>query len=244
MMADPFSQQGAHARLEWGRRGAAAAAARGDVVVIVDVLRFSTAVTAAVSRGCAVYPCAPGEEAAVLAAQPGAELAGRGRRLSLSPGSFLGAEPGCRVVLPSPNGAACCRLAARAPAVLVGALVNAAACARAASAAAASAGVGITVVACGERWTEPDEEGPLRVAVEDYLGAGAVLSALSGTASAEAAVCAGAFRTAAGRLEALLAECGSGRELRARGEAADVRAAAALDAWTVVPVLRQGWLQE
>ena len=44
------------AHLEWGVSGAKRAAERGDVVVVVDVLRFTSTVVAAVAAGATVYP--------------------------------------------------------------------------------------------------------------------------------------------------------------------------------------------
>ena len=80
---------------------------RSDVLVVVDVLSFSTAVTVAVERGAQVWPHCGGADAARLAEDVGAELAGhRGSDavLSLSPASLLGLGAGDRLVLPSPNG--------------------------------------------------------------------------------------------------------------------------------------------
>ncbi len=63
--------------------------------------------------------------------------------------------------------------------LFVGALVNAAAVGRAVSSILARTEAAVTVVACGERWPAPTDDGELRVAIEDYLGAGAILWRLS-----------------------------------------------------------------
>jgi len=216
------------ARLAWGARGAAAGAARGDLVVVVDTLSFSTAVAVAVHHGATVWPCADGEDpharAAALEAEAAvsrADVPARGR-FSLSPLTYLEGARGARVLLRSPNGATCARRGGKR--VLVGALVNAAATAGAAR----RAGLPVTVVACGERW----EDGSLRVALEDYLGAGAVLAGLPGIPlDPDAEVCRAAFSAAAPRLAALLRACPSGRELQEHGHAEDVELAARLDAF-------------
>jgi 2-phosphosulfolactate phosphatase len=227
------SFDGPPVRLAWGPEGARAAAARGDVLVVVDVLSFSTAVATAVERGAVVHAGAPGEEP-----PPGAERAvPRSRvpaegRFSLSPLTFLGAAPGTRVHLASPNGAACVRAAASLPRVLVGSLLNASAVARA----AADPGGPVTVLACGER----NRDGSFRVALEDYLGAGAILAALPPGPDGPAASCARAFRIVRGGLLRVLLASASGRELAARGFAGDVEHAARLDLYGSVPALHAG----
>ena len=82
-------------RLEWGPRAIDAFAGWADVIVVVDVLSFSTAVDVAVSRGAAVLPCADDQAAAArLAEELGAYVAvPRGemssdRPYSLSPKSL------------------------------------------------------------------------------------------------------------------------------------------------------------
>ena len=213
----------AECHLEWGRRGAERAAARGDVLAICDVLSFSTAVVTAAMRGATVYPCANEAAALEAAARFGAEIAVRreetstAHRFSLSPPTLLLAGPGDRIALPSPNGAACCRAGAGAPALLIASLLNASATARGAALLAARGNANITVLACGERWEDGHEEGALRFALEDYLGAGAVLAALDLSCSPEAAVCRAAFLAAAPDLRVHLHDCPSGVELRARG---------------------------
>ncbi len=108
-----FSQTPYRYRLEWGSRGAREAAERGDVVVIVDALSFSSAVIAAVQAGMEVYPLPTGVDAVTLAQRVGAEVAVHRRevpakgRYSLSPLTFLNGPRGSRVVLPSANGSMC-----------------------------------------------------------------------------------------------------------------------------------------
>lgn len=242
---DPFTQEGFRCRLEWGRRGARAASVRGDVLVVVDVLSFSTAVTAALAGGGVVVPCPEGEDAAALAARIGAEAAVGRRdvpahgRFSLSPLSYAGIAPGTRVVLGGPNGATCARYGREAPTLLLGSLVNAPAAGSVLQEMlAGDPTLGVTILACGERWRSPSEDGTLRVALEDMLGAGAVLAHLAAEKSPEARLCESAFLGARDHLAELLWECGSGRELRQAGFSEDVRCAARLGASDVVPVLR------
>jgi 2-phosphosulfolactate phosphatase len=244
-MADPWSQQGFRCRLEWGRRGARVAAERGDVLVVVDVLSFSTATVTAVQHGGLVYPCAWTDDPAALAATLGAEAAVNRRevpehgRFSLSPPTFLAIEPGTRVVLASPNGATCSRFGRAVPRLLVGALVNATAVSQAVATLIDETDLSVTVLACGERWRQPNEDGELRFAIEDYLGASAILAGLPPvlSRSPEALVCEAAFRASRDSLATIIAESGSGRELRQAGYPQDVEHSARLDIYDAVPVM-------
>ncbi len=237
-----------HARchVEWGRRGAERAAARGDVLIVCDILSFSTVVVSSAMRGASVYPCLDDEEARSIAARHGAAVAVRREAVtpenpfSLSPVTFLQCRPGDCIALPSPNGAACCRVGAAAPAVLAGSLLNATAVAKAAALHMNQHEAGLTVLACGERWEDPREEGQLRFALEDYLGAGAILLNLDLPFSPEAAVCRAAFASAAPELRLLLRDCASGVELRDRGFPQDVEHASQLNICDVVPILDEG----
>jgi 2-phosphosulfolactate phosphatase len=232
--------------LAWGRRGARDAAERGDILVVVDTLRFSTAAATAVHHGALIYPCATDEALYnALAQRVGGEVALHHAaaptltRFSLSPRSFLTVEPGARVVLPSPNGSTCSQYGSQAPALFVGALINAQAVAGAVSDLLnKDRHLNGTVLACGERWRLPDEAGALRFAVEDYLGAGAILSALPFPQAMEAQVCAATFQAMQDRLDAALWECESGQELRNKGLGEDVRFAARLDVYDTAPILR------
>jgi 2-phosphosulfolactate phosphatase len=250
-MPDWFDQAGYRVRLEWGRRGARAAAERRDVLVVVDVLSFSTAAITAAARGISVYPCATKGDAEATALRVGGEVAvarqdvpAKGR-FSLSPVSFAEAlEPvaGAKVALASPNGATCSRYGREVPHLFVGALVNAATVVVAVEKALEETGGAVTVLACGERWGEPNEDGELRFALEDYLGAGSILSSLPAdlTASPEARAASAAFRDAAPDLESALLGSGSGIELVAKGYRGDVLHAARLNLYSAVPTLREG----
>lgn len=234
-------QDGYDVRCEWGREGVALLAGTCAVVVVVDVLSFSTAVDVAVGCSAAVLPLPWRDERA--AADAGAVLAGarHGPGPTLSPSSLTALPAGTRLALPSPNGAALCALAARSGAhVLAGCLRNVAAIARTAQFLAAGGPIGL--IPAGERWELPGE--PMRPAVEDALGAGAIAAVLPGAFSPEAELAAQGF--AAGRsrgLHGVLAASVSGRELITDGFAADVGLAAASDASDVAPRLRDGVLR-
>lgn len=229
------------ARFEWGLHGVESLSPGAGVVVIVDVLSFSTAVEVAVARGAEIAPFPYGDLAAaeIEAARIGAVTAyprkAAGGQLSLSPASLAKLEPGARVLLPSPNGSRLSLATGDAP-TLCGALRNAGAVARVASHIAE--GRDIAVIAAGERW--PD--GSLRPAIEDILGAGAVLAALPPAIelNAEARFAADAFQAARPRLADTIRDCLSGRELIDRNYGDDVEFALALDASNVVPRLLDG----
>ena len=112
-MRETVAQDSYRCRIEWGRRGTEHAARRGDVLVIVDTLSFSTAVATAVHHGAVVYPCAEGDDPSSFAARVGGEAAVRRSdvpekgRFSLSPLTYDSVEAGTHIVLWSPNGATC-----------------------------------------------------------------------------------------------------------------------------------------
>lgn len=222
------------------------------MLVIVDTLSFSTAVAAAVHHGGLVCPCPEGEDPVKLARRIGGEAAVRRAevpkkgRFSLSPLTYVGRPAGTRIILSSPNGATGSHLSQHVPYLFAGALVNAKAVAVAISQLLDRTGlpVSVTVIACGEREASPSEDGQLRWAVEDYLGAGAILSYLGCEKSPEARICEGAFIHSEDKIEDVLSECESGRELRDMGYGKDVAFAAQLNIYDTVPILRDGFFDE
>ena len=77
----------------------------------------------------------------------------------------------------------------------------------------------------------------MRPAIEDLVGAGAIIHALKGSRSPEAVSAVAVFKEFKGKLESILSESSSGRELVGRGFERDVRLAAALDVSNRVPML-------
>lgn len=246
-MAEPiFAQPGTGVRLDWGLAGAAELGRTCAVLVVVDVLSFSTAVDIAVGRGMRVHPFPWDSQAHQYAARVGGAVAVRRSAVtpdqawSLSPAALLRAPVVPDLVLPSPNGSAICAAAASTGVPVVAACVrNAPAVARwLRKSEYGTLRAPIGVVAAGERW--PDQS--LRPCVEDFLGAALVLDGLSsveGALSVEAAVALAAL-AALPDLPAAIRGGVSARDLIARGYATDVEIAAQTGRSVTVPVLRQG----
>lgn len=226
-----FDQAEFEVRCEWGLPGLREIGTVSDVIVIVDVLSFTTAVDIATARGAQVFPYPmKGESAAAYAHSIDAKLAShdRGNGFSLSPGSLRDLPAGYRLVLPSPNGAAL-SFSADHPIVLAACLRNATAVGQA----AARLGSTIAVIPAGEIW--PTDE--FRPSLEDWIGAGAVIAACSASRSPESVAAAAAFNQCRQDLQRALRQSGSGKELIERGFALDVDLAAELNVSANVPRL-------
>lgn len=219
---------------EWGRDGIESLRHAVDVLVIVDVLSFTTCVDIAVARGAEVYPYAwKDTRSRLLVEQIGGVLAGSTRTpgFSLSPASLTEIPAGTRLVLPSPNGSTLSMLSDGTP-TLAGCLRNA----RATAAAARKLGGRIGVIPAGERW--PD--GSPRDALEDWLGAGAIIDWIDGEESVHADLARRAFRAARASLYEQVREDISGQELLERGRENDLRLASQLDCSSLASLLTQG----
>lgn len=228
-----YDQSAYTIRCEWGLPGVTALAPISDAIIIVDVLSFSTCVDIATGRGATVYPFASRDTSAeAYAAQLNAWLRDPDGNLYLSPHKLLTIPAGTRLVLPSPNGSTLSTHTGDTPA-FAGCLRNATAVAKAAQ----SLGRTISVIPAGERWRT---DGTLRPALEDWLGAGAIIHALSGDKSPEAQAAEAAFRLHLSSLGDVLGRIGSGIELIEKGMAANVALAAEYDISTTAPRLREG----
>ncbi|WP_274651341.1 2-phosphosulfolactate phosphatase [Paenibacillus humicola] len=212
------------------------------------MLSFSSTVVTAVDCGAILYPYPPpiDEQVKAFAKEMDAQIvwgraeAARFGGHSLSPLSFTASDKRRKFVVCSLNGAACVRLASSVPALLIGCLLNAAAAAEAANRLMEKLHTPITVVPCGEKWTNVADPGEtFRPAIEDFLGAGAILSRLNGSKSPEAEVCIGAYRSLKDLIGELVWDSASGRELRERGYGQDVKHSIRTDASSAVPILER-----
>ncbi|NRS50022.1 2-phosphosulfolactate phosphatase [Brevibacillus sp. HB2.2] len=228
------------ARFDWGYEGVEQVGAASDMIVIIDVLSFSTCVDIVTGRRGIVYPYQVKDESTVaFAKQKAALLAGkRGEPISLSPACLKAVPMGSKIVLPSPNGSTCTVLAKKTGAKVIAAcLRNAPSVARYIQQQNGT----VTVIACGERWGN----GALRPAIEDMIAAGALLHELEGhRLSPEAEIAVAAFRSAQDHLPAYLQKCASGQELISMGYPEDVELAAQWNQSGAVPVLNDDFAYE
>lgn len=209
-MPQPFDQSSYQVRFEWGVAGLARLAP-ADIVVVVDVLRFSSTVADAVASGRTVSLTD-----AVGWSRNGAAVAAAAGEATVLLGSLRNASAVARTVLEIQN-----RRQQR---------------------------TSVTVIAAGEL----TDAGDLRFSVEDQLGAGTIIAALSDLGadhtSPEAAAACESARGLRRAMRHLLTASGSAKEIAggvaatARMEAAGLvptepAAAAQVDAIEVVPVL-------
>lgn len=202
--------------------------------MIFDVLSFSTYVEIATNNDAIIFPYAMRDESVIdYAKSIQAEFAGHRQRwtttgYSLSPKSVAQIPARTRLVLPSPNGSFLTLRTGNTP-TLAGSLRNCQAVAQFAQ----KYGDKITVIPAGKRWKE---DGSLRPAFEDLIGAGAILSYAHGSLSPEAEVSVATFQAFHQDLLGYLKKCSSGKELIAKGFEPDVELSAAYNVSDCVPL--------
>lgn len=238
-----FDQKSFDCRLDWGLNGIKRAVKRKDIIVIIDVLSFSTTVITAIHYGAEIFPFIKSniKDIDLYAQKINAEVVlGRSeaklyKRQSLSPLSFDKSCNKKKFLLPSRNGSTYSKIAENNKYVFIGSIINASSVSSTINKIRKFNKIPVTVISCGERWKEDKE---LRPSIEDYLGAGAILSTLNGIKSPEAKVCINAFKTSKPELKKLIWNSISGRELRSWGFDKDVRYASKLNMIKEVPFLK------
>ena len=230
-----FDQAEFDIRCEWGLAGVKALSPISDIVIIVDVMSFSTCVSIAIEHGAQVLPFNDREIAADAYAKSKDAAIARPRGVgtfSLSPKTFIGIHRGTRIVLPSPNGAELSMMTGTTT-TFTGCFRNA----RSVATVANKIGKTITVICAGEKWKE---DGSLRPAIEDFLGAGAIINNLQGNFSPEAKLAAEAFNSTSVDLQTYLEACSSGKELIEMGFRSDIPLIADLNSDRSSPILING----
>jgi phosphosulfolactate synthase (CoM biosynthesis protein A)/phosphosulfolactate phosphohydrolase-like enzyme len=213
-----------------GVHGALEARERGGVIVVIDALRASATMIAALAAGmAAIKPVTSPEECTgeVTAGERGGRKLPNCRHNSSPTELMRYSYAGKTLVITSTNGVECL-LSAAGPksVVLVGSTINRRAVAGAAGRLARKRGVPITLLMAGRN---------NQYAIEDALAAGEIARALP-----EARLHGELPSSQA--LEADFFASPSGRSLSALGYADDVRFCAQLDRCDVVPVLIDGQL--
>lgn len=218
--------------LELGPQGALVAAARGDIVVVIDVLRASTTIVTALAHGMkAVVPAVSVEEChgEVTAGERGGKTLS-GLMHDNSPLTFARQNyRGKELVLTSTNGTECIRAAASGQGVvLIGSLVNARAVAAQAYRIARERKKHISLVMAGRN---------NRMAVEDLLCASEIaLDLPSCSIRGEIPL------QQSSDLPSDLLASESGANLVALGKRADVMFCAERNVYDVVPIWQDGRL--
>ncbi|MGF1505163.1 MAG: hypothetical protein GYB64_16675 [Chloroflexi bacterium] len=230
-----YRQPGYDIICEWGQEGLEQLGPTADAIIIVDVFSFCTCVDVATANGAVIYPFPYNDESAqAFADEKKALLAGENEYgYELSPASLLTIPERTRLVLPSMNGSALSSLIGDEAPTFAGCLRNA----RAVAIAARQFGRRVAVIPAGERWRHSRT---MRPALEDWLGAGAVVSYLSGNLSPEAEAAAAAFEHARHHLVDALARTASGQELFEHDMADTIDIAAALNHSAAAPRLIGG----
>ncbi len=228
-----YNQNEFDIRLEWGQRGVEELSPISDVIIIIDILSFSTCVDIVTGKLASVIPYKWKDETAVeFAKSKNAILADFKRQYSdaysLSPTSLQAVKKGEQIVLPSPNGSSL-SLTTGNTITLCGCLRNAKAIAEY----ALQSGRKIAFIPAGEKWSN----GSLRPCFEDMIGAGAIIYYLKGTLSPETRIALSAFTSFKENLLEGLMKCSSGKELIARGFEKDIILAGAFDCSDNVPIL-------
>lgn len=232
-----FNQQEFEIRLEWGIRGVEELAPISDVVIIVDVLSFSTSVDIATNNGALIFPYKSRDETASSYADTIGALVATSRRslsdgFSLSPQSLVDIKAGAKLVLPSPNGSTLTLATGKTP-TICGCFRNA----KAVAEYAMQVGHKIAVIPAGERW----EDNSLRVAYEDLLGAGCIISFLKGSMSPESKSALVAYSAFQNTLLTEVKACNSGKELIEMGFETDIDLACQVNCSNNIPLLQNGY---
>lgn len=230
-----YEQKDFNIRCEWGLKGVEILSPISEVIIIIDILSFSTCVEIATNNGSIVFPYRYKDETAEkYALEKEAILADKRShtKYSLSPSSLLKIPDKTKIVLPSPNGSTL-SLSTGKTTTIIGCFRNFESVAKK----ALTLGKNISIIPAGEKW----EDGSLRPALEDFICAGAIISLLEGTLSPESEIAKKAFLASKDNLKQLIKNCISGRELIEKEFEKDVALALEMNVSNCVPILKDNY---
>jgi 2-phosphosulfolactate phosphatase len=217
--------------------------AKGDIIVIVDVLRFSSTVCTAVANGFSVVAFSHPNKAARYSEESGTPMSGPtgNAKYSLSPLDYLNPKAPEEIALVSPNGAALVRMIDGTAKAFIGCFLNSRALGRYLAMLSRGANKGISLIAAGEAAEGKYENlKQRRFAIEDYLGCGAILTELSMSKTAEATVCQRAFESCKHDYVKLIGESLSGKYLSERGFGFDISHCVQRNLYDCIPAIQSG----
>lgn len=229
---------------EFLAKDALKAVKRGDLIIVVDVLRCSSTIVTALANGARmIIPAKTLREARKMRVENPDYLLG-GERGGLRPKGFnLGNSPleytrekvfGKIIVLTTTSGTRALIYSKDAKWVLVGSLLNAGAVAEKAISIADSEGINVSVIQSGTNG---------KFSLEDFLCAGAIISMLpkdniSLSDSAQAALL--AFKHAESNLCANLMKSEHSKRLVKLGLTEDIKFSCQINMFAIVPLYRGG----
>lgn len=215
----------------------------GKTALVIDVLRATSNMVTGLSAGCRAFvPVETVQQAKQIHAA--GDLLGGERSCNKIPGFHLGNSPleytrdavdGKRIVMTTTNGTRAVQKSQKAQHVLACSLLNARACAKA----ALDLGRDVIVVCAGTQ----DQ-----FALEDGLGAGAVVKEIRGLAKTEPQVndfgiaMESCFLQFGDMLQETLQQTATGKRLAKLGYSNDVGFCSRLNIFELVPVLKEGVL--
>lgn len=232
--------------VEFGAKDAFRAVRRGDLIIVVDVLRCSSSVVSALANGAkAVIPAGTLKEAHGLRERHSDFLLvgeRRGRRpkdfdLGNSPLEFVReVVEGRTLIMTTSSGTAALVRCRGAESVLVGAFLNAGAVAEKAVEIVGRNGVNVSFVLAGEKGL---------FSLEDFLCGGAIASKFPAGGfdfSDKALAAVLSFEHVRGALGEYVMKSRHARHLVELGFERDIEFSCKLDRLGVVPVFRDGWV--
>jgi 2-phosphosulfolactate phosphatase len=230
--------------IELAAKDAYKAARRGDVIIVIDVLRASTSIITSLANGAkSVTPVATLEEAAKLR-QEHPDYVLVGEREDRKPEGFdLGNSPamltrerlrGKNIILTTTNGTKALIKSKESGWVAVGAFVNAQAVAGRSVEISSRNGTGISLVLAGEK---------NRFSLEDFLCAGAITERFPKNAvelSDKTMAALSAFKGVKHNLLENIRNSKHGQDLAKIGFSKDIEFSCQLDIYGIVPFYRNG----